>query len=132
MKDFLNKEERQLLAEKLFMNEKCDVTEFIKEIDRRLLFKREAYKEFLVTSFDGAMSVYNYGIKLWDTCPAPSNEIDKNGNELAPFYKAGALYQATYNPYVDEWIDVQLLAHIDKTEELRRLDEILCEIFFED
>ena len=94
--------------------------------------KKKELKEFLVTSFDGAMSVYNYGIKLWDTYPAPSNEIDKNGNELAPFYKAGALYQASYNPYVDEWVDVQLLAYIDKSEELRRLDEILYEVFLED
>ena len=53
MKDFLNKEERQLLSEKLFMNEKCDVTEFIKEIDRRLLFKREAYEEFLTQFREG-------------------------------------------------------------------------------
>ena len=89
------------------------------------LEKKKELKEFLVTSFDGAMAIYNYGIKLW-------NEIDKNGYELAPFYKAGALYQASYNPYVDEWVDVQLLAYIDKSEELRRLDEILCEIFFED
>ena len=92
--------------------------------------KKKELKEFLVTSFDDAMAIYNYGIKLWDTYPAPSNEI-KNGYELAPFYKAGALYQASYNPYVDEWVDVQLLAYIDKSEELRRLDEILCEIFFE-
>ena len=95
------------------------------------LEKKKELKEFLVTSFDGTMSVYNYGIKLWDTYPAPSNEIDKNGYELAPFYKAGALYQASYNPYVDEWVDVQLLAYIDKSEELRRLDEILYEVFFE-
>ena len=93
------------------------------------LEKKKELKEFLVTSFDDAMSVYNYGIQLWDTYPAPSNEIDKNGNELAPFYKAGALYEATYNPYVDEWVDVQLLAYVDKTTELQRLDEILCEIF---
>ena len=53
MKDFLNKEERRLLSEKLFMNEKCDVTEFIKEIDRRLLFKREAYEEFLTQFREG-------------------------------------------------------------------------------
>ena len=53
MKDFMNKEERQLLSEKLFMNEKCDVTEFIKEIDRRLLFKREAYEEFLTQFREG-------------------------------------------------------------------------------
>ena len=96
------------------------------------LEKKKELEEFLVTYFDGAMSVYNYGIKLWDTYPAPSNEIDKNGYELAPFYKAGALYQASYNPYVDVWVDVQLLAYIDKSEELRRLDEILCEIFFVD
>ena len=96
------------------------------------LEKKKELEEFLVTYFDGAMSVYNYGIQLWDTYPAPSNEIDKNGNELAPFYKAGALYQASYNPYVDEWVDVQLLAYIDKSEELRRLDEILYEVFFED
>ena len=94
--------------------------------------KKKELKEFLVTSFDGAMSVYNYGIKLWDTDPAPSNEIDKSGNELAPFYKAGALYQASYNPYVDEWIAVDLLSFIEKTEYLQRLDEILYEVFFED
>ena len=96
------------------------------------LEKKKELKEFLITSFDGNFRIYNYGIRLWDTYPAPSNEIDKNGYELAPFYKAGALYQASYNPYIDEWVDVELLAFIDKTDELRRLDEILCEIFFED
>ena len=96
------------------------------------LEKKKELKEFLVTSFDGNFRIYNYGIQLWDTYPAPSNEIDKNGYELAPFYKAGALYQASYNPYIDEWVDVQLLAYIDKSEELRRLDEILYEVFFED
>ena len=96
------------------------------------LDKKKELEEFLVASFDGAMSVYNYGIKLWNTYPEPSNEIDKNGYELDPFYKAGALYQVTYNPYVDKWVDVQLLAYIDKTEELQRLDEILYKIFFED
>ena len=96
------------------------------------LEKKKELKEFLVTSFDGAMAIYNYGIKLWDTYPAPSNEIDKNGNELAPFYKAGALYQASYNPYIDEWIAVDLLSFIEKTEYLQRLDEILYEVFFED
>ena len=95
------------------------------------LEKKKELKEFLIVSFDGNFRIYNYGIQLWDTYPAPSNEIDKNGNELAPFYKAGALYQASYNPYMDEWVDVQLLAYIDKTKELQRLDEILCEIFFE-
>lgn len=53
MKDYLTKEERQLLSKKLFMNEKCDVAEFIKEIDRRLLFKRESYKEFLTQFREG-------------------------------------------------------------------------------
>lgn len=93
------------------------------------LDKKKELKGFLITSFDGAMSVYNYGIQLWDTYPAPSNEIDKNGNELAPFYKAGALYQATYDPYADEWVAVDLLAFIEKTEYLQRLDEILYEVF---
>lgn len=104
------------------------------EQDRKdpYLKKKKELKEFLITSFDGAMSSYNYGIKLWDTYPTLSNEIDNNGYELSPFYKAGALYQASYNPYVDEWVDVQLLAYIDKTEELGRIDEILYEIFFED
>ena len=53
MKDFLSKEERQLLSEKLFMNENCDVAEFIKEIDRRLLFKLDTYKEFLAQFKEG-------------------------------------------------------------------------------
>ena len=53
MKDYLSKEERQLLSEKLFMNENCDIAEFIKEIDRRLLFKLDTYKEFLAQYKEG-------------------------------------------------------------------------------
>lgn len=57
MKDCLTKEERQLLSEKLFMNEKCDVTEYIKEIDRRILGKKELYDEFLAQFEYGFVSV---------------------------------------------------------------------------
>ena len=57
MKDFLSTEERQLLSEKLFMNEKCDVTEYIKEIDRRILNKKELYNEFLAQFEYGFVSV---------------------------------------------------------------------------
>lgn len=46
MKDCLTKEERQLLSEKLFMNENCDVADFIKRIDSRLSDKRREYKKF--------------------------------------------------------------------------------------
>ena len=57
MKDFLSTEERQLLSEKLFMNENCDVTEYIKEIDRRILGKKEIYDEFLSQFEYGFVSV---------------------------------------------------------------------------
>ena len=91
------------------------------------LEKKKELKEFLIVSFDGNFRIYNYGIRLWDnaeTCPET-----KDSNEFLMFYKAGVLYQAVLNVYADEWADVQLLAYIDKSEELRRLDEILCEIF---
>ena len=92
--------------------------------------KKKELEEFLIVSFDGNFRIYNYGIRLWDnaeTCPET-----KDNNEFLMFYKAGVLYQAVLNVYADEWVDVQLLAYIDKTEELRRLDEILYEVFFED
>ena len=94
------------------------------------LEKKKELKEFLIVSFDGNFRIYNYGIRLWDnaeTCPET-----KDSNEFLMFYKAGVLYQAVLNVYADEWVDVQLLAYIDKSEELRRLDEILYEVFFED
>lgn len=53
MKDFLTKEERQLLSNKLMMNENCDVVDFIDAINRRLLRRLNAYKEFLAQFKDG-------------------------------------------------------------------------------
>ena len=53
MKDFLTKEERQLLSDKLMMNENCDVVDFIDAINRRLLRRLNAYKEFLAQFKDG-------------------------------------------------------------------------------
>ena len=53
MKDFLTKEERQLLSTKLMMNENCDVVDFIDAINRRLLRRLNAYKEFLAQFKDG-------------------------------------------------------------------------------
>ena len=53
MKDYLTKEERQLLSNKLMMNENCDVVDFIDAINRRLLRRLNAYKEFLAQFKDG-------------------------------------------------------------------------------
>ena len=53
MKDFLTKEERKLLSDKLMMNENCDVVDFIDAINRRLLRRLNAYKEFLAQFKDG-------------------------------------------------------------------------------
>ena len=53
MKDFLTKEERQLLSNKLMMNENCDVVDFIDAINRCLLRRLNAYKEFLAQFKDG-------------------------------------------------------------------------------
>ena len=53
MKDFLTKEERQLLSNKFMMNENCDVVDFIDAINRRLLRRLNAYKELLAQFKDG-------------------------------------------------------------------------------
>ena len=53
MKDYLSKEERKLLSDKLMMNENCDVVDFIDAINRRLLRRLNAYKEFLAQFKDG-------------------------------------------------------------------------------
>ena len=53
MKDRLTKEDRQLLSDKLMMNEQCDVVDFIEAIDNRLLMKREAYEKFLAQFENG-------------------------------------------------------------------------------
>ena len=53
MKDFLTKEERQLLSDKLMRNENCDVVDFIDAINSRLLLKLNAYNEFLAQFKDG-------------------------------------------------------------------------------
>lgn len=46
MQDILTKEERKLLADRLFMNENCDIADYLKRIDSRLSDKRKEYKEF--------------------------------------------------------------------------------------
>ena len=53
MKDYLSKEERKLLSNKLMMNENCDIVDFIDAINRRLLRRLNAYKEFLAQFKDG-------------------------------------------------------------------------------
>ena len=53
MKDCLTKEERKLLSNKLMINENCDIVDFIDAINRRLLRRLNAYKEFLAQFKDG-------------------------------------------------------------------------------
>ena len=53
MKDYLSKEERKLLSNKLMMNENCDIVDFIDAINRRLLRRLNAYKEFLAQFKEG-------------------------------------------------------------------------------
>ena len=72
MKDFLTKENRELLADKLFMNENCDVADYLKRIDSRLSDKKKEFDEFwsqfqngvvnfkkLSASFDEAVMLCN-------------------------------------------------------------------------
>ena len=87
MKDFLNKEERQLLSEKLFMNENCDVTEYIKEIDRRFTFKLDAYKEFLAQFKDGFVN---------------SKELQKSLEEVKELNEMKTLCMSAYKKQKDE------------------------------
>ena len=87
MKDCLTKEERQLLSEKLFMNEKCDVTEYIKEIDRRFTFRLEAYKEFLAQFKDGFVN---------------SKELRKSLEEVKELSEMKTLCLSAYKKQKDE------------------------------
>lgn len=67
MKDCLTKEERQLLSEKLFMNENCDVADFIKRIDSRLADKRKEYKKFEAQFQDGVVNFKKLSESLDET-----------------------------------------------------------------
>ena len=87
MKDCLTKEERQLLSEKLFMNENCDVTEYIKEIDRRFTFRLEAYKEFLAQFKDGFVN---------------SKELRKSLEEVKELSEMKTLCLSAYKKQKDE------------------------------
>ena len=87
MKDCLTKEERQLLSEKLFMNENCDVTEYIKEIDRRFTFKLDAYKEFLAQFKDGFVN---------------SKELQKSLEEVKELNEMKTLCMSAYKKQKDE------------------------------
>ena len=87
MKDCLTKEERQLLSEKLFMNENCDVTEYIKEIDRRFTFRLEAYKEFLAQFKDGFVN---------------SKELQKSLEEVKELNEMKTLCMSAYKKQKDE------------------------------
>ena len=87
MKDFLSTEERQLLSEKLFMNENCDVTEYIKEIDRRFTFRLEAYKEFLAQFKDGFVN---------------SKELRKSLEEVKELNAMKTLCMSAYKKQKDE------------------------------
>ena len=56
MKDFLTKENRELLADKLFMSENCDVADYLKRIDNRLSDKKKEYDEFVSQFQNGVVN----------------------------------------------------------------------------
>lgn len=56
MQDILTKEERKILADKLFMNENCDIADYLKRINSRLSDKRKEYKEFEAQFQDGVVN----------------------------------------------------------------------------
>ena len=87
MKDCLTKEERQLLSEKLFMNENCDIVEFIDAINRRLLFKLDAYKEFLAQFKEGFVN---------------SKELRKSLEEVKELNAMKTLCMSAYKKQKDE------------------------------
>ena len=70
MKDFLTKETRELLADKLFMSENCDVADYLKRIDSRLSDKKKEYDEFVsqfqngVVNFKKLFESFNEAVML--------------------------------------------------------------------
>ena len=87
MKDYLSKEERKLLSNKLMMNENCDVVDFIDAINRRLLRRLNAYKEFLAQFKDGFV---NY------------KELQKSLEEVKELSEMKTLCMSAYKKQKDE------------------------------
>lgn len=87
MKDYLSTEERQLLSKKLMMNENCDVVDFIDAINRRLLLKLNAYKEFLAQFKDGFVN---------------SKELQKSLEEVKELSAMKTLCVSAYKKQKDE------------------------------
>ena len=87
MKDYLSTEERQLLSKKLMMNENCDVVDFIDAINRRLLLKLNAYKEFLAQFKDGFVN---------------SKELQKSLEEVKELNEMKTLCMSAYKKQKDE------------------------------
>ena len=87
MKDCLTKEDRQLLSKKLMMNENCDVVDFIDALNRRLLLKLNAYKEFLAQFKDGFVN---------------SKELQKSLEEVKELNEMKTLCLSAYKKQKDE------------------------------
>ena len=87
MKDCLTKEDRQLLSKKLMMNENCDVVDFIDALNRRLLLKLNAYKEFLAQFKDGFVN---------------SKELQKSLEEVKELNEMKTLCMSAYKKQKDE------------------------------
>lgn len=87
MKDYLSKEERKLLSNKLMMNENCDIVDFIDAINRRLLRRLNAYKEFLAQFKDGFVN---------------SKELQKSLEEVKELNVMKTLCLSAYKKQKDE------------------------------
>ena len=87
MKDCLTKEDRQLLSKKLMINENCDVVDFIDAINRRLLRRLNAYKEFLAQFKDGFVN---------------SKELRKSLEEVKELNEMKTLCMSAYKKQKDE------------------------------
>ena len=87
MKDYLSKEERKLLSNKLMMNENCDIVDFIDAINRRLLRRLNAYKEFLAQFKDGFVN---------------SKELQKSLEEVKELCEMKTLCLSAYKKQKDE------------------------------
>ena len=87
MKDYLTQEERKLLSNKLMMNENCDIVDFIDAINRRLLRRLNAYKEFLAQFKDGFVN---------------SKELQKSLEEVKELNEMKTLCLSAYKKQKDE------------------------------
>lgn len=56
MKDYLTRQERQMLSKALFCSEEYDVADFIKIIDYRLKDRKEQYDAFMKQFKDGVVN----------------------------------------------------------------------------